>query len=95
MPYLFVHFKEKLTPDGEQVYFAKSKDGYYWNEVNDGNPVLSAHLGECGCRDVEIIRLKNNGFVIFTTDIVDPPHLHKVFLSVYTKSARNAISSRI
>ena len=44
MPYLFVHFKEKLTPDGEQVYFAKSKDGYYWNEVNDGNPVLSAHV---------------------------------------------------
>ena len=69
MPYLFVHFKEKLTPDGEQVYFAKSQDGYNWEQVNDGNPVLSAHLGECGCRDVEIIRLKTGGFVILTTDL--------------------------
>ena len=69
MPYLFVHFKEKLTPDGEQVYFAKSQDGYNWEQVNDGNPVLSASFGECGCRDVEIIRLKTGGFVILTTDL--------------------------
>ncbi len=69
MPYLFVHFKEKLTPDGEQVYFAISKNGYNWEQVNDGNPVLSANLGECGCRDVEIIRLKTGEFVILTTDL--------------------------
>ena len=69
MAYLFVHFKEKLTPDGEQVYFAKSQDGYNWEQVNDGNPVLSASLGECGCRDVEIVRLKTGGFVILTTDL--------------------------
>ncbi len=69
MPYLFVHFKEKLTPDGEQVYFAVSGDGYCWEQINDGNPVLTAHLGECGCRDVEIIRLKDNSFVILTTDL--------------------------
>lgn len=25
--YLFVHFKEKTTVDGEQVYFALSQDG--------------------------------------------------------------------
>ena len=25
--YLFVHFKEKSTPDGEQVYFGISRDG--------------------------------------------------------------------
>ena len=25
--YLFVHFREKTTPDGEQVYFGVSKDG--------------------------------------------------------------------
>ena len=27
--YLFVHFREKTTPDGEQVYFALSRDGFH------------------------------------------------------------------
>ena len=27
MPYLFTHFKEKITPDGEQVYFGISRNG--------------------------------------------------------------------
>ncbi len=31
--YLFVHFREKTTPDGEQVYFGLSKDGFHWEEV--------------------------------------------------------------
>ena len=39
MPYLFVHFKEKITPDGEQVYFSISRDGFNWEKVNDGNPI--------------------------------------------------------
>lgn len=34
--YLFVHFKEKTTPDGEQVYFALSRDGFTWESVNRG-----------------------------------------------------------
>ena len=38
--YLFVHFREKTTPDGEQVYFGLSKDGFHWEAVNEGNPVL-------------------------------------------------------
>ena len=29
--YLFVHFREKTTPDGEQVYFGLSKDGFHWS----------------------------------------------------------------
>lgn len=33
--YLFVHFKEKRTPDGEQVYFGIRRDGYKWETVND------------------------------------------------------------
>ena len=43
MPYLFVHFKEKITPDGEQVYFGVSKDGFNWEQVNGGNPILTAN----------------------------------------------------
>ena len=68
MPYLFVHFKEKITPDGEQVYFGVSKDGFNWEQVNGGNPILTAKKGALGCRDIEIIRLKKGGFVILTTD---------------------------
>lgn len=69
MPYLFAHFKEKNTPDGEQVYFGISKDGYNWEQVNDGNPILTSTLGEKGCRDIEIARLHTGGFVIITTDL--------------------------
>ena len=69
MAYLFAHFKEKITPDGEQVYFAVSKDGYKWEQLNGGNPVLESMLGECGCRDIEVVRLVTGGFVILTTDL--------------------------
>lgn len=68
MAYLFTHFKEKITPDGEQVYFGVSKDGFNWEQVNGGNPILTAKKGALGCRDIEIIRLKKGGFVILTTD---------------------------
>lgn len=39
MSYLFVHFREKYTEDGEQVYFALSKDGYCWERVNDDGKI--------------------------------------------------------
>lgn len=69
MPYLFGHFKEKITPDGEQVYISVSKNGLDWIEVNGGNPILESTIGEKGCRDIEIVKLKNGGFVILTTDL--------------------------
>ena len=73
MPYLFTHFKEKLTPDGEQVYFAVSRDGFNWEQLNAGEPVLTAEKGFKGCRDIEIVRLFDGSFAILTTDelIVD------------------------
>lgn len=69
MAYLFSHFREKITPDGEQVYFALSKDGFNWTQLNNGEPVLTSTMGEKGCRDIEVIRLKSGGFVILTTDL--------------------------
>ena len=69
MPYLFAHFKEKITPDGEAVCFGKSRDGFNWERVNNGNPVLTSSLGERGCRDIEIVRLHTGGFAIITTDL--------------------------
>lgn len=69
MPYLFAHFKEKRTMDGEQVYFALSRDGYNWESVNGGEPVITCTKGELGCRDIELVRLHTGGFVILATDL--------------------------
>ena len=33
--YLFVHFREMCTPDGEQLRFALSRDGFHWEAVNE------------------------------------------------------------
>ena len=67
--YLFVHFKEKRTPDGEQVYFGISRDGFHWEAVNNGQPVLWSMLGEKGVRDFSIARGNNGHFYILATDL--------------------------
>ena len=67
--YLFVHFKEKSTPDGEQVYFAVSQDGFNWETVNGGQPVLWSEKGEKGVRDHTIVRTKEGKFYILATDL--------------------------
>lgn len=69
MSYLFVHFREKWTEDGEQIYFALSKDGYNWEKVNDGKPVIAATKGDMGVRDITIARTRENNFVIMATDL--------------------------
>ena len=68
--YLFVHFREKTTPDGEQVYFALSKDGFNWETVNEASPVLWTYYGTKGARDFTIIRdEKTAKFYILATDL--------------------------
>ena len=68
--YLFVHFREKTSPDGEQVHFGLSKDGFNWEAVNEGKPVLWAYYGDKGVRDHTIIRNSKTGkFHILATDL--------------------------
>ena len=68
--YLFVHFRETTSPDGEQVYFAISRDGFGWEALNDGRPVLWAYYGDRGVRDMTIVRDRHTGqFHIFATDL--------------------------
>ncbi|MBE5799732.1 MAG: 1,4-beta-xylanase [Clostridiales bacterium] len=68
--YLFVHFREKITPDGEQVHFALSRDGFQWESVNHGLPVLWTYYGSRGARDFTICRCKATGkFCIIATDL--------------------------
>ena len=68
--YLFVHFREKTTPDGEQVYFALSRDAFRWEAVNGGRPVLWAYYGDKGVRDMTVVRSRfDSRFHIFATDL--------------------------
>ena len=68
--YLFVHFRETTTPDGEQVYFALSRDGFHWEALNGGQPILWAYYGDRGVRDMTIARDRFTGkFHIFATDL--------------------------
>jgi len=67
---LFVNFKEKTTPDGEQVYFNISKDAFHWEAVNDKSPILWAYYGDKGTRDHTIVRNTHTGkFNILATDL--------------------------
>ncbi|QLC33179.1 glycoside hydrolase family 43 protein [Halarchaeum sp. CBA1220] len=67
--YLFVHFRETRTPDGEQVYFGVSEDGFNWEAVNGGDPVLWSYQGDKGVRDCTITRTDDGRFVIMGTDL--------------------------
>ena len=68
--YLFVHFRETTSPEGEQVYFGVSRDGLNWEALNDGPPVLWAYYGDKGVRDMTIVRDRDTGrFHIFATDL--------------------------
>jgi len=87
--YLFVHFKEKKTPDGEQVYFGLSKDGFHWEQVNEGKPVLESKLGEKGVRDHTIVRTGNGKFHILATDL----SLANNFYGKYRSSWQNITTS--
>ena len=68
--YLFVHFRETTTPDGEQVYFSLSRDAFTWESLNGGRPVLWAYYGDHGVRDMTVVRDVERGrFHIFATDL--------------------------
>lgn len=67
--YLFVHFKEKTDPDGEAVYFSISEDGFHWQELNGGSPILTSTIGEQGVRDFTICRTKEGIYYILATDL--------------------------
>jgi len=67
--YLFVHFKEKSTVNGEQVYFALSKNGLQWEQLNNGQPILWSKQGDQGVRDHTIVRSKWGKFYIIATDL--------------------------
>ena len=68
MAYLFVHFTGE-APESEQVYFAVSRDGLHFTDLNGDKPILVSKEGEKGVRDPFIIRTVEGGFVIIGTDL--------------------------
>ncbi|MEO7493440.1 MAG: glycoside hydrolase family 43 protein [Massilia sp.] len=67
--YLLVHFTDG-RPDGEQIYFATSKDGLHWQDLNKMQPVLTSDIGDKGLRDPSIVRsAKGDKFYILATDL--------------------------
>ncbi|MCZ7422777.1 glycoside hydrolase family 43 protein [Verrucosispora sp. WMMA2121] len=53
--YLMAHFTGE-SATGEQVYFAHSRDGLTWRDLNNGAPVLLSTVGTRGVRDPSIVR---------------------------------------
>ncbi len=53
--YLFAHFIGEQK-DGEQIYFAISRDGLHWQDLNKGKLILRSQIGEAGARDPFLIR---------------------------------------
>lgn len=67
--YLFVTFKGE-SPDGEQVYFALSRDGRSWAALNQSRAVLVSHIGEKGARDPYLLRLEGGEkYILLATDL--------------------------
>lgn len=93
--YLFVHFKEKRTPDGEQVYFGVSKDGFHWEEINEGNPILWSYEGDKGVRDFTITRTKEGKFVILATDLSLAYGMPYQYENSWEKVSRNGSKSLV
>jgi hypothetical protein len=68
--FLFATFKGEREPNGEQVYFALSRDGRTWSALNRGDPVLESELGEKGVRDPYLLRSHDNTkFYLIATDL--------------------------
>lgn len=68
--YLFAFFTGEKEKNGEQIYFALSKDGLHWNDLGTGEPILTSHIGTKGVRDPFLVRDERNGkFYLLATDL--------------------------
>lgn len=62
--YLLSYFKS----DEEALYYAVSSDGFHWEVLNHGRPVLEAQKGNKSIRDPHIIRNKEGNFFLLSTN---------------------------
>ncbi len=68
--YFFTYFTGASRSDAEQIYFASSKDGLYWKDLNENNPVMTSTVGDKGVRDPYILRSPDGDkFYMVATDL--------------------------
>lgn len=66
--YLFAYF-EGNRPEQERMYYGLSRDGYHFNKINGGNPVLESHKGHECMRDPFIMEGQNGLYYAIFTDM--------------------------
>lgn len=68
--YVFAHFTGEQDHKGEQIYFALSRDGLHWRDLNAEQPILISTVGEQGVRDPYLLRsAEGNRFYLLATDL--------------------------
>ena len=66
--FLFATFKGE-SQNGEQIYFALSRDGRVWSELYNSHPVLVSQIGAKGVRDPFLLRMESDGkYILLATD---------------------------
>ena len=68
--YLFTTFKGEATAMTEQIYFGLSQDGFHWDALNNGSPVLVSDVGEKVVRDSYLLRSHDGkNYFLIATDL--------------------------
>lgn len=66
--YLFAYFTGN-QPNQEKMYYGLSRDGYHFNTINGGNPVLESTKGHKCMRDPFIMKGQNGMYYSIFTDM--------------------------
>ena len=69
--YVMAYFRSRREKQGEQLYYATSRDGLNWTALNNGKPVFSP---ECRLRDPYLQRV-NGTFHLVHTKGINYPHI--------------------
>ncbi len=70
--YVYTYFRGNIYGNGESqhIHMAVSQDGYFWDAINDNEPVLKAEKGTGGVRDSFLIRSPyGDKFYLIGTDL--------------------------
>ncbi|WLV78116.1 glycoside hydrolase family 43 protein [Lacticaseibacillus parahuelsenbergensis] len=67
--YLMSYFTGEQYQNGEQIYFALSRDGLHFTALHDNTPVITNQLGTHGARDPFLFRTQAGDYVLLATDL--------------------------
>ncbi|PZD94736.1 hypothetical protein DNH61_17460 [Paenibacillus sambharensis] len=70
--YMYTYFRSNLygTGESQQIHLATSKDGLFWDDMNNNEPILVSTLGTKGVRDSYVVRApEGDKFYMIATDL--------------------------